>query len=58
MFQASCRLLQLLTLPGGEVGKPPFDASDDLEGLFLPRGGRPAAAELPALELLIPLARV
>jgi len=66
MFQAgvvapsSCRLLQLLTLPGGDVGKPPFDVSEDLEGLFLPpetRGGRPGVVELPALELLVPRAR-
>ena len=67
MFQAgvvapsSWRLLQLLTLPGGEVGRVPFDVSEDLEGLFLPpesRGRRPGVAELPALELLVPLGRV
>ncbi len=66
MFQAgvvapsSCRLLQLLTLPDGDVGKPPFDVSEDLEGLFLPAktlGGRPGVVELPALELLVPRAR-
>lgn len=63
MFQAgvvapsSCFLLQLLTFPGGDVCNPPFDVSEDLEGLDLPPR-KPAVVELPALELLVPLARV
>ena len=66
MFQAgvvapsSVFLLQLLVLPGGELGIPPLTdevESEDLVGLRRPPflNGRVGVAALPALELLIPL---
>lgn len=68
MFQAgvvapsSVFRLQLLTFPEGELSIPPLIEeveSEDLVGLRRPPvlDGRFGVAELPALELLIPLGR-
>lgn len=68
MFQAgvvapsSVFRLQLLTFPEGELSIPPLIdevESEDLVGLLRPPvfDGRFGVAELPALELLIPLGR-